>query len=773
MTHRPTSHLRPRQRFAWRGLALLITDERGECGGEDELGGLYCREARHLSALALEINGTRPWLCAGGQGAQHGLDFVYVYPELTRFGGGGSDVADDTTWTDPHGVTQRAIDLRLRYRVRLDGLDAELALTNRSAFVVTLDVAWLVGADFADIQEAHSGERQQRAEVTVDRDGASLRFSYQHPDLPLETIVTADDAAKPDEDGGASEPGGAGKDARPNTRAGGDGTPADLRRRLATNVTLRPRETRRLTLQVDAIDRGRPISSGDAEMRLERLARWRERLTRIEIAGARDVEAWIAQAIDDLGALALLDGHDDEWLAIQAGIPLYPALFGRDTLTVGWQAAMLDRGALLDASLTTLGRMQSDRSDVWRDEEPGRIPYQVRRGPLARLNINPYSAYYADFASPLMFVISLAHHFSWSGDRDALRRHWDTARRILDWAREYGDRDGDGYLEYETRSPSGTKNQGWKDSGNAILYEDGRPVPAPLATCELQGYWFAAQQLMAVLSWVMNERDEARSLWQSAGDLKERFNRDWWMEDERFIALALDADKRPARSIASNAGHCLASGIIDDAHIPPVVGRLFAPDMFGGWGIRTLSTDHPSYNPLAYHLGTVWPVENATIAFGLRRFGFDARALDLARAMFDLASLYERGRTPECVGGYARAEFPHPGAYPRANPIQAWNQSALVLLVHTILGLQPVAMLDLLVVDPVLPSWLPEIVLRDLRLGDTTATVRFWRDEEGESHAEVVRKRGALHLIRQPPLESLTAGVRDRFGALTETLLHH
>jgi glycogen debranching enzyme len=169
----------------------------------------------------------------------------------------------------------------------------------------------------------------------------------------------------------------------------------------------------------------------------------------------------------------------------------------------------------------------------------------------------------------------------------------------------------------------------------------------------------------------------------------------------------------------------------------------------------------------------VWPVENATIAFGLRRFGFDARAVDLARSTIDLASLYERGRIPECVGGYAHHELAHPGAYPRANPIQTWNQSAFPLLLHTLLGLQPVAMLGLLVVDPVLPTWLPEIVLRGLRLGGAVATLRFWRDRSGESHAEVVRKRGSFHLLRQPPPESLTARTRDRFGALVETVLHH
>ena len=740
------ARVRPRQRYGWRGLSLLITDERGECGQQDPLSGYYFRETRHLHTMHVELNGIRPWLCAEGGSGHHELDFVYIYPELTHFGGGGTDVSDDTTRTDDHGVSQRAVDVRLRYDVRLNGVDAELTLANRSHARLELEVAWVLDADFADIQEAQSGTREQCAQIRVDAESSGLCFRYLHPRIPLETRVTV---------------------------SGSGAWHASDERRLAGRIAVGPQRCERVVLRVEPVDPECRLDSGDVERRLAHLARWREQLAKIEAPASRDVEQLMRQSAHDLAALTLLDGTEEEWLALQAGIPLYPALFGRDTLTAGWQAAMLDRGALLEASLIKLGRMQSDRDDDWRDEEPGRIPYQVRQGPLARLDINPYSAYFADYASPLMFVISLGHLFGWTGDRRCLTRHWDAARRILDWAREHGDRDGDGYLEYLTRSAKGTKNQGWKDSGNAILYEDGRPVPAPLATCELQGYWFAAQQLMAVMSWVMGERESAKALWRSAVELKERFNRDWWLNEEGFVALALDPDKRPVRSIGSNAGHCLAAGIIDDEHIPRVVGRLFAPDMFSGWGIRTLSSEHPSYNPLGYHLGTVWPVENATIAFGLRRFGFDQRAAELARAMFDLASLYQLGRIPECVGGYARSELSHPGAYPRANPVQTWNQSAFPLLLHTLLGLQPVAMLDLLVVDPVLPPWMPEVTVRGLRLGAATATLRFWRDDSGRSHAEVVRKRGALHLVHQPPLESLRHGVRDRLGALVESVWHH
>ena len=353
-----------------------------------------------------------------------------------------------------------------------------------------------------------------------------------------------------------------------------------------------------------------------------------------------------------------------------------------------------------------------------------------------------------------------------------LGRHWDVARRILDWLRDYGDRDGDGYLEYLTVSPKGTKNQGWKDSGNAVLYEDGAPVPAPLGTCELQGYWFASLQLMSALSWVRGEKENAKALWREAMDLKERFNRDWWMEDENFFALALDPDKRQVKMLTSNVGQCIATGIIDAEHLRRVVGRMFAPDMFSGWGVRTLSTNDGSYNPIDYHLGSVWAVENATIVFGLARFGFRQRAAELSQGLFDLAGLYADYQTPETVGGYVRAERPFPGAYPRSNTPQLWNATVFPLILQSLLGMQPIAPMKTLVIDPHLPDWLPDVTIDNLHVGDARATVRFWRDDDGDSHGEIVRVQGTLHLLRQPPIESLTAGIPERLGGLVETLLH-
>jgi glycogen debranching enzyme len=242
------------------------------------------------------------------------------------------------------------------------------------------------------------------------------------------------------------------------------------------------------------------------------------------------------------------------------------------------------------------------------------------------------------------------------------------------------------------------------------------------------------------------------------------------MDEEQFIALALDPEKRQVRAVTSNAGHCLACGIVDRERLPALVGRMFAPDLFSGWGVRTLSAEHAFYNPLSYHRGSVWAVEQATIVFGLRRYGFDARALDLIRALFDLAELYPEFRIPECVGGYARGGRAVPGAYPRANTPQLWNASAFPLAVQTLLGLVPIGSLKTLLVDPALPTWLPDLIVRDLRVGDASATLRFWRDEQGASKWTVIDRRGTLRVIRQPAPESIAARWTDRLAGVFESL---
>jgi glycogen debranching enzyme len=729
--------------YAWCGSSLLVLQRRpgiiAAC--ENHMTGFFFREARHLSALRFEINGAVPWFCESAQDSTRAVTVSYIHPEFATFGGGGSGQARDERSRDATGLPHRSLEVELQFHVAPNRLEVVANITNRWFEDLVFETTWHFDADFADIQDvsspAQDGGNESRASATPTGLRLVSNADEYATDISFDTVG--------------------------NWRVDGKAIHAALRLAPQASarraIIVRPR----CSLGMDDVDAAKRENVRQA---------WDAHLARIRTPGNIIAQRIITRHVDDFASFPLLDGPRDEWLTMQAGIPMYPALFGRDVLTGGWQAALLDRGESLNSALTTLGRLQGKVTDPSRDEEPGRIVQQVRVGPAARHG-SPFARYYGDYASPFMFVIALAHLYAWSGDKEQIRPHWDAARRILDWARERGDRDGDGYLEYLTRANIGPTHQGWKDSGDAIVHHDGSMAHTPIATCELQGYWYAAQQMMAVLSWALGERDDPADYWSSAKDLKERFNHDWWDASNDLPALALDADKMLVRSPSSNAGHCLACGILDNERVPRVVGRLFQPDMFSGWGIRTLSSEHVAYDPLSYHRGSVWAVESATIAFGLRRFGFDARALDLAQGLFDLASLYPDLRIPETVGGYSRIERATPGVYPRANAPQLWNASAMPLLVHVMAGLQPVAPLELLVVDPALPSWLPEIVIENMRIAGATLDLRFWRDKHGASHVQVLRKRGTVRLVRQPPVESLNTGWRDRFSALFDRVLHH
>jgi glycogen debranching enzyme/NAD(P)-dependent dehydrogenase (short-subunit alcohol dehydrogenase family) len=713
--------------YAWRGPSLLVVDNQG-CAGKQHRSGFFFREARYLSELRLEIQGESPFSCSLAAVAANELEFNYVYPEKE---GGGSDRGGEH-----RGVIYGNLDLRLSYRVSPCGLIATLWITNRWQDRVEVDVAWALAADFADTGELH-GERRQRAEVEAVAQPNGVSFRYRHPEIPMETRIVSEGAAWSFADG-----------------------------LLSARVALERQATVELRLRALAVDARDPLDEREAARREERLRDWQRDITRVEAAGETPLAEIVNRAMGELGSMALLEGREDEWLAPAAGMPGFPSLWGRDALTAVWQASVFDRGEMAAAVLSRLGRMQGRRVDPWRDEQPGRIIRAAQTGPLVRLGQSPFDRYYGDFASPFDFIFALGQLYAWSGDKRQLKEHWDAARRVMDWAREYGDPDGDGYLEYQTQSEAGPTHQGWKDSENAIVDADGRQVAPPIAPCEIQGYYFVAQQFMAAFALALGAFGEARAFWNSAREFKRRFNRDFWMEDESYVAFGLDAEKRQIRSVTSNAGQCLTTGVVDDDKLPRLAHRIFQPDMFSGWGIRTLSSKHPAYNPLSYHLGSVWAVENGTILFGLRRFGFNAEALRLARALYDLALLWRGHRIPECVGGYDRSEAPHPGAFPQANVPQSWNLSVFPILLQTLLGLRAAAPLKLLAVDPVLPEWLPDVTVRNLRVGRASVSLRFWRARSGESRYEVLKKDGALRIVRQPPLDSLTASLWERLDAL-------
>ena len=420
---------------------------------------------------------------------------------------------------------------------------------------------------------------------------------------------------------------------------------------------------------------------------------------------------------------------------------------------------------LLESALLACERYQGKTTDDFRDEQPGRIFQQIRSGPLNLLGLNPRGRYYSDYAAPGDFLIMLGQHFMWTGDREFLLAHLPAAERVLTWLDRDADLDGDGFYEYQTRSPMGDRNQGWKDSEHAIPHADGRDAPLPLATSEVQGYVYAGKQQLGAALLAAGRPWRGLRLLREAAALKKRFNQAFWMPEEGFLAMALDGDKQQVRSIGSNAGHCLATGIVDGRYAPAVAGGLMAPHMFSGWGVRTLSAAHRAYNPFSYHLGSVWPVEQGTIAFGLKRYGFGAHANAIACGVFDLAELYQLHRLPEAVGGLPRdRRHPSPGLYPRACWPQAWSGGGVPLLLQAMLGLRPIAPLGMLLVDPELPSWLPDVTLRGLRVAGSTLTIQFRRGAGGSSDYRILERRGSVRLLREPPESSVRHSFAQRVG---------
>ncbi len=459
--------------------------------------------------------------------------------------------------------------------------------------------------------------------------------------------------------------------------------------------------------------------------------------------------AWTT-AVGDLADLPL--GEEPGPSAPMAGLPIYQQIFGRDTLTVSWQALLAGPTMLRD-SLRLNAAYVGQRIDDWRDEEPGKLLHQARHGPLSLLDIDPFREYYGDFATGPDFLVFLGQYLAWTGDRDTVRELLPTARRVIEWIDRYGDLDRDGFLEYETRSSAGVKNQGWKDSDTAIVDEHGNVVANPIAPSELQGYLYAALRHGALAFAAGGDRAFAAGLVRRAAALRRRFHAAYWMQGQRCYALALGPDKEQVRSVNSNDGHLLASGIVPVKHAAAVAHRLLAPDMFSGWGIRTLSADHPAYNPFSYHRGSVWPVEAGTTALGLARYGRWAELHRLAEATFAAAALFEGHRLPEVISGLPRDEaHPHPGVYPNACSPQAWSASGVIALVQALLCLRPAALLRTIVVDPHLPDWLPDLELYGVQVGRATFDLTVRRHRRGRVS---VRTHGDhITVLRQPTFQA-------------------
>src|SRR5581483_10681682 len=410
------------------------------------------------------------------------------------------------------------------------------------------------------------------------------------------------------------------------------------------------------------------------------------------------------RSLTDLAALRYYPGGQDGASLPAAGLPWFMTLFGRDSLITSYQALPFAPG-LARTTLRTLAARQAKRDDAFRDAEPGKILHELRFGELTRSGELPYSPYYGSADATPLFLIVLDETERWTGDRDLVRELEPNARAALEWIACHGDRDGDGYVEYERRNRvSGLRNQCWKDSWNSILFADGSLADPPLATCEIQGYVYDAKRRSARLAReVWGDAALAARLEREAEELRERFERDFWLPDHGHYAVALDREKRPVDSLTSNVGHLLWSGIVSAERAAGTAARLLSPELFSGWGVRTMATSEAGFSPVSYHNGTVWPHDNSLIAMGLARYGHREEAARICAALLAAAGGFGDS-LPEVFAGYDRELTRYPVEFPTACQPQAWAAAAPLLFLRALLGLEPGE--DAPLTDPHLP---PEI----------------------------------------------------------------
>jgi glycogen debranching enzyme len=532
--------------------------------------------------------------------------------------------------------------------------------------------------------------------------------------------------------------------------------------RLHFRGTIGPRQDREIELRMEPVIDGERIRIPPAATTPREV--YRAPIPASEVGKTRfstphsALDLILAQARVDLGSLQLdpfLHGKNPgKYRAFIAGIPRYTGVFGRDILITAWQSAILGSDHL-EPALNRVGAYRGRKFDPWRDEEPDRLPHELRLNPDGAIGKTNRYLYYGDVTSTPFWVTTLNGAVAWRGERALLDRQRETLEACLRWIRRRL-AEGGGYIWYAPMRPDvrgSNANQAWKDSGDAIVDEAGRVVGPPLAVCEIQGYAYQALSEGAdLLERLEAPAREIEHLRREAEDIRVRFNRDFWLEEMGFYALALSTAGKPLRSIASNIGQCLSTGIIDSDRQASVVETLLGPALFSGWGIRTLASDHPAYDPYSYHRGSVWPVENAMIARGLADLGFRTGANRLIAAQLSLATCFGSMRLPEVVSGHARSvEFPIPGVYPFANPLQAWSVSAIFSFVKTMIGARPDAFAQTLYLDPVLPEWLPALEVRDLGVGMASVDLRFSRDEAGTTGVEILNNRGGLRVLSGKP----------------------
>ncbi|UCG84191.1 MAG: amylo-alpha-1,6-glucosidase [Dehalococcoidia bacterium] len=717
---------------------VMLSDERGDMPQTRRRLGLYFRDTRYLSIFELRINGQELRHLASSCRQNAVCDIQLANPTVTS--------------RDGMPILARTIGVE-RNRYLLDGFHERITLYNYNSFDAQLDLELNIGGDFADIFEIRGLERKQRGTI-IEPVATDSEVSFQYAGLDgIDRTMQVSFDTKPSAI--KLEPQSQILGQRPSTFLpdATDITITTMLRppcaKITWNLTVKPRDPLLLYIHIAAIEGQYQIEHVTYEQGLskacQRYKDWCNECTEIETNNELFNNLLERSLLD----LRLLQRWTSDGPIPDAGIPWFCCIFGSQSIVTALQTLMINPEISAE-TLHHLARHQGKQVDLSNEEEPGKIIHEMRSGEMARTSEIPHAAYYGSIDATPLFLILFAETMKWLDDDELYQEIIPSAKLALEWIIHYGDVDGDGYVEYVTHSTGGIGDQGWRDSRGAILHPDGTVVPQPITLALVQGYVYRALVEMAQLLIRKGEQKYARDLETRASILKQNFNRDFWLENNRYFAQALDPQKKPVENIVSSIGHCLYCGIVDEDKARYVVTRLSSPEMASGWGIRTLSSRSPNYNPMSYRNGSIWPYDNSLIVAGMKRYGYHWEVEEIISQVFEASAFLPYTRLPELYGGFHRNReaYSIPAQYPASCVPQAYSAGSAFLLFQSMLGLQADAASKRIYLSPRLPNWLQHAAVRNLRIGRKTLNLQFERqltDEEtrfeisdNEAEAEVV-----------------------------------
>lgn len=669
--------------------------------------GLYFKDCRFLSGYLLKIMGMSPTPILSNDERGYQSLVVITNPEFL-------DCKGDTIDKETILISRNTV---------IPGYILEtLTVENFNPANVTLNIIMEFDSDFNDIFTIRG--------ITEPAGGALLPVAYHDGEMRLSCTG---------KDGHLRE-----------TMIVFDPAPANVNEKSCTfQLSLKPHETQVIKVQIFASDTapGQQSLKEPVDVGQEMNKILRSYIAAVECCNNIPTSNNIFNSIMErsLADLTMMRMSQYGHIYHSAGVPWYDALFGRDSLISALQLLPYDVGPARSTLLLN-ARYQGLKYDDWTEEEPGRMLHELRVGEMANLNLIPQRPYYGTVDATPLFLILLTEYIDWTGETGMLKRletNVDTALRWIDRCADIG---GRGFTSYAVKSGLGIYNQGWKDSFDSVSHSDGTLAKKPIALAEVQGYVYMAKKRLSPLFKLIGRDSDAARLNREADDLKERFNREFWMSDRNYFAQALDAESI-CDVISSNPAQCLWTGILDDRYVKLFVARLFESDMFTEWGIRTLSSAEKRYNPLGYHNGTIWPHDNSIIAMGLRKYGFVHELSVIFTGMYEAARMFTNYRLPECFGGFPRSKYSLPVKYPVACSPQAWSSGAIPHMLTACLGLVPDALNGRLRLNkPHLPSWLNKVQFNNLRVGDALISLDFRRIED-KTMVNVARKEGDLNVL--------------------------